>query len=217
MAARKRRPRGLFVVLEGPDRSGKSTQAGLLARHLRERGLAVLHTREPGGTGLAEAIRKVLLDTRYTVRPLTELMLYEAARAQHTEDALRPALREGRVVVSERYTLATLAYQGAGRALPEPLIRRLNRIATSGLEPDLTLILDVPDREFHRRLTRRADRLELESRRFRERVREGYRRLARSERRTFLIDADRPVDAVRRDVLRLVERVLARRAGMKAG
>lgn len=203
---------GSFIVLEGPDRSGKSTQAGLLVAALRERGLSVVHTREPGGTRFAEAIRRVLLDPSHTVQPLAELLLYEAARAQHTQERLLPALRAGRAVVCERYTLATLVYQGAGRGIAKPLIRTLNRIATGGLEPDLTLVLDVPDREFHRRKTAPADRLELESRKFRERVRLGYHTLARRRPRTALIDAARKVEDVHQDIWARVERLLPRAA-----
>ncbi|MEK7656569.1 MAG: dTMP kinase, partial [Elusimicrobiota bacterium] len=101
--------RGRFIVLEGPDKSGKSTHAALLMDALHGRGLRALHTREPGGTFFAEAIRTILLDPRNKVHPLSELLLYEAARAQHTQEILLPALRAGKVVVCERYTLATLA------------------------------------------------------------------------------------------------------------
>ncbi|MBI4349727.1 MAG: dTMP kinase [Elusimicrobia bacterium] len=201
---------GTFIVLEGPDRSGKSTQAALLVKALREAGLPVVHTREPGGTRFAEAIRRVVLDPAHEVVPLAELLLYEASRAQHTDEVLRPALARGTAVVCERYTLATLAYQGAGRGLPFPLIRRLNRIATGGLNPDLTVVLDVPDREFHRRSLGTADRLERESRRFRDRVREGYRRFAQSEPRTALVDATRSVPEVHAAIWERVERLLPR-------
>ncbi len=201
---------GRFIVLEGPDRSGKSTQAALLVKALRGRGLPVVHTREPGGTSFAEAIRRVVLDPAHTVQPVAELLLYEAARAQHTEELLRPALEKGASVVCERYTLATLAYQGAGRGLDVALIRRLNRIATGGLVPDLTVVLDVPDREFHKRQIGPADRLELESRDFRGRVRAGYRRFAKSEPKTALVDATRTVDLVHAAIWERVERVLPR-------
>ena len=184
-----------------------------MARALRSRGLAVVHTREPGGTRFAEAIRRVLLDPRHEVRPLAELLLYEAARAQHTQEKLAPALSAGAIVVCERFTLATLVYQGAGRGLSMPLLRRLNAIATGGLKPDLTLVLDVPDREFHRRQSRRADRLELESRHFRQRVREGYRRLARTEPRTALLDGDRALGDVQADIWRHVASLLRLRRG----
>jgi dTMP kinase len=195
--------------LEGPDRSGKSTQARRLAGALRRAGRRVVHTREPGGTAFAEAIRSLLLDPRQRVHPLAELLLYEAARAQHTGEVIRPALRRGDVVVSERYTMATLAYQGVARGLPLPLIRRLNRVATGGLEPDLTLVLDMPDREFSRRGAGRGrDRLEAEGARFRAKVRSGYLRLARTERRTALLRAVDGPDAMSRCVLGSVARRL---------
>jgi len=191
-----------FLVLEGPDKSGKSTQAALLAESLRARGLRVLHTREPGGTSFAEAVRSVLLDPRHTVCPLAELLLYEAARAQHTEEVIRPALARGEVVLSERYTLATLAYQAGGRGLPSSLVRSLNRIATSGLTPDLTLVLDMPDSEFGVRDPSRAhDRLEQESSAFRRKVRQAYLRLAKSEPHTLLVDSGRDKSAVQAEIL----------------
>ena len=196
--------RGVFIVLEGPDKSGKSTQARLLAEALLRAGRQVLHTREPGGTAFAEAIRSLLLDPSHRIHPLAELLLYEAARAQHTEEVLRPALAAGKVVVCERYTLATLAYQGHGRGLSLPLARALNRIATGGLRPGLTIVLDVPDSAFRRRdPTRAHDRLERAPAAFRRRVRAGYRSLARTEPRTRLVDGSRAPDQVHRDVLEL--------------
>lgn len=202
-------PRGSLIVLEGPDKSGKSTQAALLARALKAEGRRVVHTREPGGTSLAEALRAVLLDPAHRVDPLAELLLYEAARAQHTAQVLRPALSRGRVVVCERFTLATLAYQGHARGLGERLVRKLNRIATGGLSPDLTIVLDIPDALFSRRDPRRRhDRLERESARFRRRVRDAYRRLARREPRTRLLDGGLPREQVRRNVLAAVRKVL---------
>ncbi len=195
------RRRGLFIVLEGPDKSGKSTQARLLARALEARGLTVLHTREPGGTAVAEAVRRVLLDPSLTVDPLTELFLYEASRAQHTREKLLPALAAGRVVVSERYTLSTDVYQGLARGLGLPLTRALSRYATGGLRPDLTVVIDVPDAEFARRDRARAhDRLEREPGRFRHLVRAGYRRLARAP-RTVLLDGRRAQDDLHQDIL----------------
>lgn len=205
--------RGRFIVLEGPDKSGKSTHAGFLMAALRGKGLRALHTREPGGTFFAEAIRKILLDPRNKVHPLSELLLYEAARAQHTQEILLPALRAGKIIVCERYTLATLAYQGFGRGLSLPLVRALNAAATSGLSPDLTLVLDIPDARFLDRATsRKPDRLELESRRFRLTVAKAYRKLARTEPRTILIDADRPKAAVHDEILRRVLNAIARKA-----
>jgi dTMP kinase len=201
MAAR----RGIFVVLEGPDKSGKSTQAALLARHLRSRRIPFLHTREPGGTPFAEQIRGILLDPKHKVEPVAELLLYEAARAQHTKETLLPALRAGKIIICERYTLATLVYQGWARRLPLPLVRTLNRVATGGLKPDLTIVLDIPDSQFRSRKRARHDRLELESAKFRRRVREGYRKLAAGE-RAVLLDGGRPVSDLHREIVRRLER-----------
>lgn len=201
--------RGAFVVLEGPDKSGKSTQAALLARNLRRRKIPFVHTREPGGTSFAEAIRRILLNPRHTVDPLAELLLYEAARAQHTREKLRPALEAGKVVLSERYTLATMAYQGCARGLPLPMIRRLNEIATGGLKPDLTIVLDIPDSEFGSRdRRRRHDRLERESSLFRRRVREGYRLLAKRERGVVLLNGRLGVAQLQEEIFRRVEPLL---------
>jgi len=198
--------RGRFIVLEGPDKSGKSTHAALLAKELKARGLRVVHTREPGGTKFAEAVRLILLAPEHRVHPLSELLLYEAARAQHTQDVLLPALRRGAVVLCERYTLASLAYQGFGRRLGLPLVRQLNRIAASGLEADLTLILDIPESCLKTRdPSRKLDRLEKESLSFHRRVRLAYRRLSKSEPMTRLIDADRPSADVHRDILKLID------------
>lgn len=204
--------RGVFLVLEGPDKSGKSTQAKRLVESLRRAGLDAVHTREPGGTGLAEAVRRVVLDPALKVHPLAELLLYEAARAQHTAELIRPALARGAVVVCERYTLATLVYQGLARGLGVALCRRVDRVATAGLVPDLTVVLDIPSELFKRRDPSRAhDRLEREAPAFRRRVRDGYLRLARRLPRTVVVDADRPEDAVAAEVWERVRRALARR------
>lgn len=202
----------MFIVLEGPDKSGKSTQAKRLVAALRRGGLEAVHTREPGGTSLAEAVRRVVLDPALKVHPLAELLLYEAARAQHTHELIVPALKRGAVVVCERYTLATLVYQGLARGLGVAITRRVDRVATGGLSADLTLVLDIPVSIFAKRDPRRNhDRLELESRAFRTRVRQGYRSLARALPRTALIDADRPEDAVFQSVASRVERLLVKR------
>lgn len=201
--------RGTFIVLEGPDKSGKSTQAALLARALRSRGIPLLHTREPGGTSFAEAIRRILLNPKHKVDPMAELLLYEAARAQHTSEKILPALRAGRMVLCERYTLATLAYQGYARGLPLPLVRALNRVATGGLRPRLTLLLDIPETQFRSRgRLRRHDRLEREPSRFRRRVREGYRALSRREAGVVLLNGRGGVRQVHEEILRRVERLL---------
>ncbi|TXH28828.1 MAG: dTMP kinase [Elusimicrobia bacterium] len=208
--------RGFFITFEGGEGSGKSTQARRLVAALRRRGRRPVHTREPGGTAIAEAVRRVLLTPGGRVAPVTELLLYEAARAQHLAEVVRPALARGRVVVCERYTDATEAYQGFGRGLPLADIRLLNRVATGGLAPDLTFLLDVPvrrglrvARRLGKKLSRRAgrsrggDRMERESSLFHERVRRGYLSLARREpRRVRVIPWGASIGAVHEGVLK---------------
>jgi dTMP kinase len=203
-----RRRRGLFVVLEGPDKSGKSTQARRLVGALLSRGVKVLHTREPGGSGVAESIRKILLDPALNVSPIAELFLYEASRAQHTEQILLPALAEGRVVVCERYTLSTDVYQGLARGLGLKTTSVLNKVATKGLAPDLTVVIDIPDREFKSRDRGRVlDRVERETDRFHRKVREGYRTLARKAKRALLLDGTRTADELHEEIVRKVLRL----------
>lgn len=203
-----RRAQGLFLVLEGPDKSGKSTQARLLVAALKAKGLKVLHSREPGGTMVAEGVRRVLLDANLRVRPLAELFLYEASRAQHVQEKILPALNEGKVVLSERFTMSTDAYQGVARGLGLKTTKVLNDIATGGLKPDLTVILDIPVSEFDSRdRYRKLDRLEREDPAFRRKVRDAYRRLSRAP-RCVVIDGRRPADEVHRKVLTRVERCL---------
>lgn len=199
-----KRPKGLFIVLEGPDKSGKSTQARMLVAALKEKGLEVLHTREPGGTSVAEGVRRVLLDPALTIDPMAELFLYEAARAQHTSEKILPALKAGTIVVSERFTMSTDAYQGVARGLGLKTTSTLNKIATGNLKPDLTIVLDIPVAAFDDRdKERELDRLELENAAFRRKVREGYRRLARAP-RCAIIDGRLPADEVHRKILALV-------------
>lgn len=201
--------RGLFVVLEGPDKSGKSTQARRLVGALLTRGVKCLHTREPGGTGVAEAIRKVLLDPDLNVSPTAELLLYEASRAQHTEQVLRPALAEGRVVVCERYTLSTDVYQGLARGLGLKTTKTLNTIATGGLKPDLTVVYDIPDREFAARDQGRAlDRVERAGDAFHRQVREGYRALAKKAKNTLLVDGTRPAEELAAEIDAKISKLL---------
>ncbi len=199
---------GLFVVLEGPDKSGKSTQARRLVGALLTRGVPVLHTREPGGAGVAEAIRRILLDPALSVGPAAELFLYEASRAQHTDQVLKPALAAGKVVVCERYTLSTDVYQGLARGLGLKTTAALNKAATGGLTPDLTFVIDIPDAEFESRDQGRVlDRLERETAAFRAKVRAGYRTLARRAPRTVLLDGTRPADDLAAEILTRVTRL----------
>ena len=137
----------MFITIEGGEGSGKSTHSILLKEYLESRGFEVLLTREPGGTSLAEAIRKILLDPATELSPLSELFLYEAARAQHIEEIIYPALKSGKAVICDRFTDATLAYQGYGRKLDLSLIGKLNNAASFGLKPAITIYMDInPDK-----------------------------------------------------------------------
>lgn len=201
--------KGLFVVLEGPDKSGKSTQARLLADALRGRGREVLHTREPGGTSVAEGVRKVLLDPHLTIDPLAELFLYEASRAQHTAEKIRPALDAGQVVISERFTMSTDAYQGVARGLGLKTTAALNRVATGGLTPDLTILLDIPPAEFEARdRQRELDRLERENAEFRAKVRKGYLKVAGADKKAVILNGRLPQDVLQQRILALVAKRL---------
>lgn len=173
--------KGLFITFEGIEGCGKTTQLKRAQRYLEERGFPVLVTREPGGTTIGEAIRSVLLDPLHVaIAPATELLLYAAARAQHVAELIRPALEEGRIVLCDRFADSTTAYQGGGRGLSLDGIRALHALATGGLQPDLTLLLDLPaDAGLERARARgRYDRLEREAILFHERVRDSFLRLA---------------------------------------
>lgn len=189
---------GLFVTFEGGEGSGKSTQMARLAERLRRAGLDPLVVREPGGTRLAEAIRGLLLDPGAPVAALSEALLMVAARADLVASRLRPALDAGRVVLCDRYTDSTLAYQGGGRGIDPALLASWNRAATGGLVPDLTLLFDLdPELGLARRAAAHgsANRIDLESEAFHARVRERYLQLARAEGSRFtVLDADRPPD-----------------------
>ncbi len=201
---------GIFITFEGIDGSGKSTQMRLLAHHLVEhRRLPVVVTREPGGTPLGAGLRKLLLDGREAVDPLAELLLYAADRAQHVATILRPELAANNIVLSDRYSDATLAYQGAGRKLPSKIIAQLVQLATGGLKPNLTLVFDLPLDEAHARQAARAergrDRLEREATEFQLRVQTAYHQLAHAEpRRVRLVDASGSIETTHKRVLEIV-------------
>ena len=188
----------LFITLEGIEGSGKSTQIRRLADYLVKQGLPVLLTREPGGCAIADAVRAILLDPKnQAMTSRTELLLYAAARSQHVEQVILPALAAGTTVLCDRFFDATTAYQGGGRGLDGALIAQLNSIATGGLQPDLTLLLDFPAEEGLSRARHRNQhdnlldegRFELEALDFHRRVRQRYLELAQREKRFRVIDA----------------------------
>jgi dTMP kinase len=210
---KRKNRKGLFITLEGPDGSGKSTQSLLLARYLEGKGYKVVRTREPGGTSIAEALRRIILNPKNRISKVTEVFLYEAGRAQHTSELILPALRQGKIVICERYTDATLAYQGYGRKLDIRMIEELNRIASSGLKPDLTILVDIDVRVGLRRVRkvpgRKMDRLERESLRFHERVRRGYLEIAsRDPGRVKLIRVKETPEKTHLEVVKVVGKLV---------
>jgi dTMP kinase len=199
----------MFITLEGPEGAGKTTQLRALADFLRGCGHAVVTTREPGGTAIGDQIRHVLHDTaNVAMSPTAEVLLYAASRAQLVAEVIQPALAAGRVVLCDRYADSTMAYQGYGRGLDRDALAALTAVATGGLRPDLTLLLDL---DVERGLARRRDegeemnRLDLETIEFHCRVRAGYLTLAAAEpTRWHIIDADRSPAAVQDDLRRFV-------------
>ena len=201
---------GRFITFEGIEGVGKSTQVQLAADYLRARSVDVVVTREPGGTPLAEAIRKLVLEPQgEAVDAVSELLLMFASRAVHLGNLVEPALARGAWVLCDRFTDATEAYQGAGRGVPLEHVRALERIAQRGRRPDLTLLLDLPVAQAMERSRRRGgqnDRFESEQAAFFERVRAGYLAiLAREPQRLRRVDASAPVDEVARAVREQLE------------
>lgn len=208
--------RGAFITVDGPDGGGKTTQAALLAAHLQQRGMTVLVTREPGGTWLGERIRELLLERTGSTAPtdpLADAMLFDAARRQLVQEVIRPALDSGETVICARFADSTLAYQGYGAGLDIDLLRRLNDLATDGLRPDLTIILDVPvEAGLARKAPGDVTRFEAEfDLGFHRRVREGFLAIATAEpARVAVVDATREVDTVRSAITSLVDDRLVR-------
>ncbi len=199
---------GRFLVLEGGDASGKSTQVARLATALRERGLTVLETFEPGAGAAGAEIRRLLLHGPEEITPQAEALLMAADRALHVAHEVRPALEHGDWVVSDRYLPSSLVYQGLVRGLGADAVERVNALATAGLEPDLVVVLDVDDDVAARRAAPEPDRLEREGAAFQSRVRAGYRELAAAYGWTVVDGAGTP-DEVGARVLDAVAPLLA--------
>ncbi|MFK3774898.1 dTMP kinase [Pseudomonas sp. NPDC089406] len=208
---------GLFITLEGPEGAGKSTNREYLAERLREQGIDVVMTREPGGTPLAERIRELLLaPSDETMAADTELLLMFAARAQHLAEVIRPALARGAVVLCDRFTDATYAYQGGGRGLSVERIATLETFVQGALRPDLTLVFDLPVEVGLARAAARGrlDRFEQEGQGFFEAVRQAYlQRAAQHPQRYSLLDAAQSLEAVQRSIDALLPGILERCRG----
>jgi dTMP kinase len=200
---------GRFITFEGIDGCGKTTQFHMLVHWLRDRGREVVETIEPGGTGIGQQIRKILLNpANFDLKPRTELLLYFASRAQNVDQVIRPALDAGQIVLCDRFTDSTLVYQGCGRGLDTSVVLELDRIACRGLKPDTTLLIDIDldtsivrarrrNERNERTATISESRIDNEGLAFHERVREGYLALARAEPERFrVIDGRAPIGEV---------------------
>jgi dTMP kinase len=195
----------MFITLEGPEGSGKTSQIPALADFLRSVGYDVLVTREPGGTAVGDQIREVLMNLQnVSMVPRTEILLFLAARAQHVEDVIRPALANGKIVLCDRFGDSTLAYQGYGHNTDLDTLRALLDFSTGGLKPNLTLLLDIPvEAGFERKIENRSEwnRLDAYAKAFHERVRNGYLALVDEEpERWVVIDATQGKDQVQKDM-----------------
>jgi dTMP kinase len=206
--------KGLLITLEGPEGSGKSTHALLLFKYLKQKGYDCVFTREPGGTALGREIRKILLKKKtIKLNEICELFLFEASRAEVMEEVISPSLKKRKLVICDRFYDATLAYQGFGAGLDVRLINSLNRYATGGIKPDLTILLDIETKKGLKRAlkTRRPDRMESKTINFHKRVRRGYLRLARGEpARIKVVSSEGNRNEVQNSIRGIVARCLSR-------
>jgi dTMP kinase len=199
--------KGLFITFEGGDGCGKTTQIDLLDGYLRNKGYKTLLTREPGSKGLGLKLREILLNYDGEVSPVCESFLFLADRAQHVDCIIKPALEEGTIVLCDRHTDSTVAYQGYGRGLDLEQIHKLNKIATSGLKPDLTIVLDVDVETSQKRVGSEKDRMESAGIEFFERVRKGFLEIAKQEpERVKVVDSTQSIEEIHKEILELVGR-----------
>jgi len=197
---------GLFITFEGADGCGKTTQIELLDKYLRDKGYTTLLTREPGAKGLGMKIREILLNYEGEVSPNCESFLFLADRAQHVDCIIKPALKEGKIVLCDRHTDSTVAYQGYGRGLDLDRINELNKIAVSGLKPDLTVVLDVDIETSMQRVGKEKDRMESAGIEFFKRVRQGFLEIAKKEpNRVKVINSSDTIENIHKKVVELVE------------
>lgn len=200
--------KGLFITFEGADGCGKTTQIKLLDEYLRSEGYKTLLTREPGSKGLGVKLREILLNYDGEVSPRCESFLFLADRAQHVDCIIKPALKEGVIVLCDRHTDSTVAYQGYGRGLDLEQIHSLNNIATSGLKPDLTFVFDIDVETSQSRVGKEKDRMESAGVEFFERVRQGFLEIAKSEpERVKVIDSTQTIEEIHKQVIDEYKRI----------
>lgn len=215
---RSNRP-GYFIIIEGSDGSGKSTLAKRLAAALKRDGHKICSVREPGGTKLSERVRHVLLHVRETISPRAELFLYLASRAQLIDEVIRPALKRGEIVIADRFSLSTFAYQSSGRGLPLFQVAGSDQFARDGVAPDLTIVLAVCEKDAEKRMKAMGnvpDRIERESRPFHRRVRRFYEKWAAKRPHHIILDSAAGPDAVLEAALEQVSRLLAKKQRARA-
>lgn len=199
---------GLFITFEGPDGCGKTTQMKLLAEYFKKKGKEVVLTREPGGKGLGEKVREILLNYDGEVSDRCESFLFLADRAQNIDIIVNPAVKEGKIVLCDRHIDSTVAYQGYGRGLNIDRINMLNNLATNGKKPDLTLVFDVDIETSMKRVGKEKDRMESAGIDFHNRVRKGYLELAKQEpKRIKVLDATKSIEEIHKDVINILAEV----------
>lgn len=200
--------KGLFITFEGADGCGKTTQIKLLDEYLKNKGKKTILTREPGATDLGVKIREILLNYEGDVSSISELFLFLSDRAQHVEHLIKPAIKEGKIVLCDRHTDSTVAYQGYGRGLDINKIDTLNDIAVNGLKPDLTIYFDINAETSLNRVGNNKDRMESAGIEFFNRVREGFHAIAQKEpKRVKIIDASDTIENIHKKVTELVEKL----------
>jgi len=197
----------MFIAIEGADGTGKTTQVERLCRWLEERGHRVVRCRDPGGTALGESVREILLHREsIPLNPRAESLLYMASRAQLVAEVIQPAIEAGHVVISDRFLLSNIAYQGYGFGLPVEMLRQIGLFATGGVLPDVTIILDMPVADALRRIQRSPDRLEARGIQYLERVRNGFlQEASRFADRVIVVRADRHPDEVQESIAKIVQ------------
>ncbi len=204
--------RGIFISMEGPDGSGKSTQLELIKKYLEEKGYEIIITREPGGTRISEAVREIILNKEYTeMGYMTEALLYASARAQLVTEVIKPAIESGKAVISDRFVDSSAVYQGMARGLGVENVYKINEFAIQGMMPDLTIHLDLPAKVgiSRKKDQKELDRMEMETLDFHEKVAEGYRKLASlAPDRIYTIDATQSVETINKLIIDKVEKLL---------